>query len=172
MSRLMAITTTQPGIVAHAYHTMGPIKPSEYMTFTVRRTQYLQRPGGVSRELHPMWPEREGGNLAMIEGTMTFKKDTPLDNMNVLWMVLLNFPKDGSNIPLWGIRRSNDSLLICGPQQSVYTVAFRPALASKAMSICLTPAAISPRSRRAKASPPHSLTSERALCLPLPSETM
>ncbi|MCG2661147.1 MAG: hypothetical protein L6437_12995, partial [Kiritimatiellae bacterium] len=109
-----------PGAVANAYHTLGPIKPSEYMTFTVRRTLYLQRPGGVSRDWHAMWPEREGGNLALLEGAMTFKKDTPMDNMNILWVQLQNFPKESSNIPLIGIRRSNDSLPICGPQQSVY----------------------------------------------------
>lgn len=110
-----------PGVVANAYATLGPVKPTEYMTFTVRRTQYLQRPGGVTREWWPMWPDRVGGNLALIEGTMTFRKDTPIDNMNLLWMELLFFPKDESNIPLFGIRRNNDSLPVCGPQESVYT---------------------------------------------------
>jgi hypothetical protein len=109
-----------PGLVANAYHTLGPIKPSESMTFTVRRTLYKQRAGGVSREGYPMWPEREGGNLALIEGTMTFKKDTPIADMNILWLQLQNFPKESSNLPLIGMRRNNDSRPICGPQQSLH----------------------------------------------------
>ncbi|MHB9023365.1 MAG: hypothetical protein ACYC7E_04210 [Armatimonadota bacterium] len=119
-----------PGVVAHAYHTLGPILPSDYMTFTVRRTQYLQRPAGPSIDSHAMWPERVGGNLALIEGSMTFKKDTPVAVMNFAWAQLHNFPKDGSNIPLYAIRRNNDSAPICGPQESVYqrNVGIPPAL--------------------------------------------
>ena len=94
--------------------------PSEYMTFSVRRTQYLQRPAGVSRELHPKWPERVDGNLAMIEGTMTFKKKTPVEAVNLLWMQLVNFPKEGGNLPLLAIRRNSQSRPICGPQHSLW----------------------------------------------------
>lgn len=112
--------TYAPGAVANAYHTMGPIQPSESMTFTVRRTQYLQRPAGVSRDWHPMWTERAGGNLELVEGTMTFKKDVVLEDMNVLWLQLCNFPKNGSNLPLFGIRRGNDALPLCGPPSSVW----------------------------------------------------
>jgi hypothetical protein len=108
-----------PGEVYCAYDTLGPLHPSEYMTFTIRRTGYLQRPGGVSLEYHPMWPERVGGNIALIEGTMTFKKDTPLEDMNVLTALITNYPKQSSNVPLLAIRRNGESPLLCGPQQSL-----------------------------------------------------
>ncbi|HEY3417368.1 MAG TPA: hypothetical protein VGM23_10840, partial [Armatimonadota bacterium] len=109
-----------PGAVAHAYHTLGPIQPSDYITFTVRRTQYVQRPVGPSIDSWAMNPERAGGNLALVEGTLTFKKDTTINCMNIAWAQLNGFPKDGSNIPLFGIRRTNDSTPLCGPQDSVY----------------------------------------------------
>ncbi|MGA2618751.1 MAG: hypothetical protein ABSF26_14145 [Thermoguttaceae bacterium] len=109
-----------PGVVANAYSTLGPVMPSEYITFNVRRTQYLQRPVGPSRDSWPMSSERAGGNLALIEGTMTFRRDTPVQIVNYLWMQLENFPKDESNIPLFAIRRSRQSALVCGPQRSVY----------------------------------------------------
>ncbi len=108
-----------PGEVYCAYDTLGPLHPSEYMTFTIRRTGYLQRPGGVSLEYHPMWPERVGGDIALIEGTMTFKKDTPLEDMNVLTALIMNYPKQSSNVPLLAIRRNGESPLLCGPQQSL-----------------------------------------------------
>ena len=107
---------------------MGPIKPTEYMTFTLRRTFYVQRPSGVNVDWLAMWPERAGGNLALIEGTMTFEKDTPIVDMNVLWLQLVNFPKDESNIPLFGIRRNNDSSPICGTQRSVWAGGIPPSL--------------------------------------------
>jgi hypothetical protein len=109
-----------PGEVANAYHTLGPLSPSGFMTFEVRRTQYLQRPVGPNRDWHAMWSERQGGNLALIEGRLTFRKDTPLEGMHFLWVAPQNFPKNGSNLPLLAIRRSNDSRLICGPFSSVY----------------------------------------------------
>jgi hypothetical protein len=110
-----------PGKVCNGGCTLGPMHPSEYMTFTIRRTGYLQRPGGVSIEWHPMWPERVGGNLALIEGTMTFKKDTPLEDMHVLSAVMQNYSKQSGSIPLLAIRRNGEVPLLCGPQQSLVT---------------------------------------------------
>jgi hypothetical protein len=117
-----------PGAVASSYHTLGPIYASQYITFSVRRTQYLQRPGGVSRELHAMWPERVDGNLAMVEGTMAFKKDAPVENLSLLSMEFRNFSKEGSNLPLLAIRRNNESRPICGPQHSLWAGGIPPAL--------------------------------------------
>jgi hypothetical protein len=110
-----------PGKVCNGGCTLGPMHPSEYMTFTIRRTGYLQRPGGVSIEWHPMWPERVGGNLALIEGTMTFKKDTPLEDMHVLSAVMQNYSKQSGSIPLLAVRRNGELPLLCGPQQSFVT---------------------------------------------------
>ena len=68
-----------PGVVANAYNTLGPVVPNQYMTFTQRRTQYLARIGGPNLDSWPMYPERVGGNLAVIEGTLTLVKDVTLE---------------------------------------------------------------------------------------------
>jgi hypothetical protein len=75
-----------------------------------------------------MWPERVDGNLAMVEGTMTFKKDAPVENLNLLSMEFRNFTKEGSNLPLLAIRRNNESRPICGPQHSLWAGGIPPAL--------------------------------------------
>ena len=147
MSRPAAITITRRASWQSAYHTLGPDQAVRVHDFHGPAHAVPATPGGVSREWYAMWPEREGGNLALIEGTMTFKKDTPIDDMNLLWLQLQNFPKDGSNIPLFGIRRNNDSLPICGPQQSVYVpgVGIPPSLGlGQSARIPSIPAAISP----------------------------
>ena len=108
------------GVVANSYHTLGPIFPSEYMDFSLRRTQYLQRISGVSKEWHPMWPDRAGGNMALIEGEIILKKDVELTDMDILSMEPVNFPKDKTNVPIFAIRKSNEEEAICGTLPSIF----------------------------------------------------
>jgi len=91
-----------PGVVANAYHTLGPIHPSKYMTFTLRRTQFLQRGQGPQIDGHAMYPERKGGNLAVIEGTITLKEDVGAVHFGTIWPH--SFPKSGENFPLFAFQ--------------------------------------------------------------------
>jgi hypothetical protein len=56
-----------------------------------------------------MYPDRAGGNLAMIEGTITLKEDVNLKNV-VLANVLSRFPKNPENYPLWAVRTANGNV--------------------------------------------------------------
>ncbi|HEY3417746.1 MAG TPA: hypothetical protein VGM23_12755 [Armatimonadota bacterium] len=102
-----------PGVVANAYHTLGPIVPTEFLTLSGRRTQYVQRITGPS-EGHALFPRREGGNLALIESTVTLKKDVDVVNLFVMGIQPLNFAKNTSNLPLWAVRSDDRSPLAFG----------------------------------------------------------
>ena len=110
-----------PGAVGNCYSTYGPIYPSEYMSYTMRRTQYIPKPVGPLLDLHAMWVERSGGALDLFEGTMTFRKDTPAQELNILLMKTVNFPKGGGNIPIFGVCENQDSLPRCGSMESYGT---------------------------------------------------
>jgi hypothetical protein len=90
-----------PGVVANAYHTLGPVVPSTQLTFTVRRTQYLQRGAGPMLEGHIFYPERTGGCLGVMEGTVTLKQ--PAAAVTYTSLLENAFPPGGSNVPLWAI---------------------------------------------------------------------
>ncbi|MBU4211643.1 MAG: hypothetical protein KKD33_03555, partial [Verrucomicrobia bacterium] len=107
-----------PGAVGNCYSTYGPIYPSEYMTYTIRRTQYIPRPAGPLLDLHAMWVECSGGALDLFEGTMTFRKDTPAKELTIMIMKPVSFPKEGANIPVFGVRENQDSLPRCGSLES------------------------------------------------------
>lgn len=103
-----------PGVVANAYHTLGPIEPSRLMRVELRRTQYLHRAAGVNLDWHPMYPEREGGNLALIEGAVTLKQDAEIRNLAVARLRPEHFNPEGGNVPIWVVRTDDESTPICG----------------------------------------------------------
>jgi hypothetical protein len=109
-----------PGIVANAYHTLGPRVPAPLMTYTSRRTQYAHRIAGPNLDWHPMWPERAGGNMAMMEGTMTLKKDATVEALDVGSIVPIGFAKDSPNVPIWAIRADNGRIPVCGTMASFF----------------------------------------------------
>lgn len=89
-----------PGEVANAYHTLGPIFPSQYMTFTLYYTMYIARIVGPRIDWHPMWAERTGGTLSLCEGSITIRKESKSEfsEIDILSMNLnpafkdINFP--------------------------------------------------------------------------------
>lgn len=56
--------------MANAYHTLGPVFPSQQPSFSVCRTQCLQRGAGPQGGGHVFYPERTGGCLAVMEGAV------------------------------------------------------------------------------------------------------
>jgi hypothetical protein len=114
-----------PGVVANAYHTLGPVVPATYMTFTQRRTQYLARIGGVNLDSWPMYPERTGGNLAVIEGSLTLTKDVNLEAVDLSTLVAQNYAKDRPNVPLWVFRTDDASGPLVGALNSVFAPGYR-----------------------------------------------
>ncbi|MBU4401074.1 MAG: hypothetical protein KKE86_17310, partial [Planctomycetes bacterium] len=98
-----------PGDVANAYHTLGPVLPAKYMIFTLRRTQFIQRGAGPSPDGHAFFVERVGGNLALIEGTITVKQDADLANV-VFANIIPAFPKTPENYPLWAVRTASGNV--------------------------------------------------------------
>ncbi len=90
-----------PGIVANAYHTLGPVFPSKQLTFTVRRTQFLQRGAGPMLGGHVFYPERTGGCLAVMEGAVTLKQ--PVMDVAFACLYTAAFPPNSNNYALWAI---------------------------------------------------------------------
>jgi hypothetical protein len=107
-----------PGVVANAYHTLGPIRPAEEMTFRLRRTLYLPRPVGPLLDWHAMWSERAGGGLALFEGQMTLRKDMALGQALVGALNVVNFD-DQDRQALWAIRRDEQTAPLCGTRESL-----------------------------------------------------
>ena len=107
-----------PGVVANAYHTLGPRSPSKYMTFTLRRTQYLQRIVGPARMGWPMYAERAGSNVALFEGTVTVKRAARAQGNHLLMLNPYRYPKNDPNVPLWAVRMNNTSPVACGGMSS------------------------------------------------------
>jgi hypothetical protein len=91
-----------PGVVANAYHTLGPSSPSKYLQWSLRRTQFLQRTADVS-DIHPMYAGRVGGNLAVLDGSMTLKAGAEVLYANAMRVQPVNFQKGASNQPLWAV---------------------------------------------------------------------
>lgn len=96
-----------PGVVANAYHTLGPVSPSRLFTAHLRRTQFLQRPAGVNLDWWPMYPERAGGAGALFEGAITLKRDLEVDALHFASILPHSFPKEEDNIPLLAINTGN-----------------------------------------------------------------
>ena len=94
-----------PGGVHNAYHTLGPVFPSKQLTFTVRRTQYLQRGAGPMMSGHVFYPERTGGCFAVMEGEVTLKQ--PVAQVFYTTFYAFAFPKEGDNIPLWAVNTAD-----------------------------------------------------------------
>lgn len=89
-----------PGVVANAYHTLGPIEPSRLIKFHYRRTQFLRRSAGVNLDWHPMYPEETGASLALIEGVVTLRQDLNLESLLFTGMWPHSYPKDERTVPL------------------------------------------------------------------------
>lgn len=100
------------GVVAHGYFTLGPVTPSKNMTFSLRRTQYIQRGKGPSLGGWPDQAERVGGNLALFEGTMKLRRDLEAASIDVL-SVETRVP---ANVPLIALRSGEKGLPFCGSQ--------------------------------------------------------
>ncbi|MBI2298733.1 MAG: hypothetical protein HYU66_07255 [Armatimonadetes bacterium] len=113
-----AFSVYADGVVANAYHTLGPIRPAEQATFAVRRTMYLPRVTGPLLDWHAMWSERAGGGVALFEGEATLKKDLELGQILIGTLSLVNFD-DRERLPLWAVRRDSDSVPLCGLQETM-----------------------------------------------------
>jgi len=98
-----------PGVVANAYHTLGPITPSKLFTALLRRTQFLQRPVGVNLDWHAMYAERAGGTVAVYEGTTTLKQDLEIEAVHCASILPHSYPKDGGNVPLLAFNAGDGS---------------------------------------------------------------
>jgi hypothetical protein len=96
------------------------------MIFRLRRTLYIPRGAGPLLDWHAMWSERIGGGVALFEGEMTLKKDLSFDKILTVnpkgimvgSLNLVNFD-DKERVPLWAIRKDNDSPPMCGTEESV-----------------------------------------------------
>lgn len=93
-----------PGVVANAYHTLGPVSPSRLFTAHLRRTQFLQRPAGVSLDGWAMYPERTGGSAALYEGVVTLRRDLDVELVHYASLLPHSFPRDGDNVPLLALQ--------------------------------------------------------------------
>jgi len=107
-----------PGSVANAYHTLGPIRPAQQMSYRLRRTLYLPRPSGPLLDWHAMWSERRGGGLALFEGDMTLKQDLEFGRIMAGMLRVINFDDD-DRVALWAVRSDGDSPPLCGPQETL-----------------------------------------------------
>ncbi len=107
-----------PGAIGNAYHTLGPIKPAEQMSFKIRRTMYLPRVVGPLMDWHAMWSERSGGGTALFEGEMTLKKDMEPREILAGALSLVNFDEK-DRIPMWAIRGDSNSNPVCGTRGSI-----------------------------------------------------
>lgn len=96
-----------PGIVANAYHTLGPIQPTKLFTSHQRRTQFMQRPAGVNWDWHPMYPERAGGAVALLEGTVTLRRDIDVDTVHYVSIQPHSYPREGDNLPLMAVNTAD-----------------------------------------------------------------
>lgn len=106
-----------PGVVANAYHTLGPIEPSRLLKFTYHRTQFLRRPAGVNLDWHPMYQEEAGASLALIEGVITLRQDLNLDTAHFVAMLPHSYPPDERSVPLMAIN-TGDGLRALGRVES------------------------------------------------------
>ncbi|MHB9023038.1 MAG: hypothetical protein ACYC7E_02530 [Armatimonadota bacterium] len=106
-----------PGVVANAYHTLGPVTPMKYLRWTQRRTQFLQRIADVA-DSNALYPQRAGGNLGLVEGEMALKQDALIDVAGALRVRAYGFAADSSNIPLWAVRTDESTPVALGTAES------------------------------------------------------
>ncbi|MBI4027503.1 MAG: hypothetical protein HY360_21130 [Verrucomicrobia bacterium] len=109
-----------PGPVLGAYSALGPVFPSKYINVSMRRTLYVQRSAGVTKESHPMWCDRAGGIITLMESTMTLKQDTDIADIHVATVRTENFPPDAPNVPIFAIRQNGATLPVCGSQEACF----------------------------------------------------
>ena len=107
-----------PGVVANAYHTLGPIRPAEQMRYRLRRTMILPRKAGPLLDWHAMWSERKGGGLALFEGEMTILQDIELGQIMPGMLRTINFD-DEDRPAIWAVRRDNETPPVCGTLDTI-----------------------------------------------------
>jgi hypothetical protein len=110
---ILAQNDYAPGVVANAYHTLGPIHPAPYLNFYLRRTQYIQRIADVD-DVMPQVPKGAGGNLALMEGTLTLPQAAEVQGAFVMEVAPGGFQKNTANFPLWAIRPSSTGPVAAG----------------------------------------------------------
>ena len=160
-----------PGVVANAYHTLGPIKPTEYMTFTVRRTQYLQRPGGVSRELLSHVAGAGGREPGADRGHDDLQEGHAARRHEYSLAAVAEFSQGREQHSAVGHppQQRQPAHLRSAAVRVRLDVGIPPSLGrSEAANIPSIPAAISPSCRPAKGSPPRCSTSEQGPCVAAP----
>lgn len=114
-----------PGRVTNSYGTLGPIKPSERLRLYARRTEYMARPVGPHRDWHPMWSEREGGAMALHEGSVEILRDMKVHSLrNAGSIDLVSF--HGINEPVWFARKSPEDPAPVKLEEDLREITIRP----------------------------------------------
>jgi len=103
-----------PGVVANAYHSIGPGEPSKGMDWTMRRTGFIERVVGVG-PMHPMWPGRAGGTVTCYDTTVTFKQDQIVKRLLFHSLETRGFSE--ANRPRWVICEGPGKALVGDPIQ-------------------------------------------------------
>ncbi|HEY3418697.1 MAG TPA: hypothetical protein VGM23_17620 [Armatimonadota bacterium] len=101
-----------PGGVYNAYHSMGPVFPSQGMDWQMRRTGFLDRLVGVG-PVYAMWPARAGGTVTCFDTTVTFKQ-----NQTVKGLLFHDLPTrgfDAKNQPRWVVQAGTGSPVVGKP---------------------------------------------------------
>ena len=90
-----------PGLVANAYHSMGPVLPSQAMEWQSRRTGFIERTVGVG-SMQVMWPARAGGTVTCYDTIVKFKQDQTVSSL--LFHDLQTRNLDAVNRPQWVVQ--------------------------------------------------------------------